>query len=157
MYPLEFNFYYSFTFFPLYPFSFLLFLRLTAFPPSVVSSSKLDYLLAKYFWQSANIFSADMCQLPGFFSLLVCFFLNLFIPPSPWFMYCKFQLDFYCGESNIPYVADKLESSFIPRSQKDQGQSQESDHHLNLGANWAEKSLLVPLNFILSTLGEPKR
>lgn len=31
-------------------------------------------------------------------------------------------------------------------------QSQEPGHHLNVGADWAEKSLLVPLNFIITHL-----
>ena len=76
-------------------------------------------------------------------------------------MYCEFQLDFfffffYCGGSYITYLADKLENSFIPRKIK--VQSQESDCHLNLGADkLSRKELAGYITFYSCTLNEPRR
>lgn len=91
-----------------------------------------------------------MCQLLGLFSLLVCFSLNSSFFPLLIVLYCKFQLDFYCGRSHIPYLGDKLENSFIAEKVERSRCGHRSLIITLTWANWAERSFLIPLNFVLT-------
>lgn len=85
------------------------------FPPQLTAAFfilnlaflNLNIVCQNKFWQSANVFCTNMCQLSGFFRLLACFSLNaslLFLQKS---VYYNFQLDFFFrGGSHIPYLAE---------------------------------------------------
>lgn len=81
--PLEFNSDYSLTFFSLYPLLFLPFLQLTAFPHSKVSSSKLGYLLPKYFLAICQCFQHCYVTASRIFQFVDLFLFEFIYFPSP--------------------------------------------------------------------------